>query len=118
MKKTSLDDLPVQAVSHNRDIRKRVMIGNLAVPGLTGFSQAVFTAGQVAPGHVHEDMYEVFFVHRGRGVILVDGVEHSMSLDECIMVEPGEHHEISNPYPDELVLLYFGFRSNDAEVQS
>ena len=117
MRRVSLSELPLVPVSHNPDIAKRVMLDSRAAPGLTNFSQAVFSTGQVASGHVHENMYEVFFVRRGRGVILVDGAEHPLSTDECVVIGPGEHHEISNPYPEELVLLYFGLASGDEELQ-
>ena len=117
MRRASLSERPFVPVSHNPNIAKRVMLGSRAAPGLTNFSQAAFSTGQVAPGHVHEDMYEVFFVCRGRGVILVDGAEHRLSTDECVLIGPGEHHEISNPYPEDLALLYFGLESEDKGAQ-
>lgn len=117
MRSISLNELPLEPVSHNPDIGKRVMLGSREAPGLTNFSQAAFSPGQVAPGHSHEDMYEVFFVRRGRGVIVVDGIEHLLAENECVLIAPGEHHEISNPYTEELVLLYFGLASGNKEVR-
>ena len=117
MKRVLLHEQPTRPVSHNPDIGKRVMLDESVVPGLTNFSQAVFSSGQVAPGHLHEDMYEVFFVRRGSGVIVVDGTEYPLLPDECVVVEPGERHEIRNPNAQELVLLYFGFRNPASEVQ-
>ena len=117
MMSVSLNELPFEPVSHNPDIAKKVMLGNQAAPRLTNFSQAVFSPGQVAPGHFHEDMHEVFFVRRGRGLIVVDGVEHPLSADECVLVAPGEHHEVSNPYEEELGLLYFGLTDGSKEDQ-
>ena len=117
MRSVSLNELPLETVSHNPDIAKRVMLGSRVAPGLTNFSEAVFSPGQVAAGHLHEEMYEVFFVRRGRGMIVVDGVEHPLSTDGCVLIAPGEHHEISNPYTEELVLLYFGLASEHKEAR-
>jgi quercetin dioxygenase-like cupin family protein len=84
------------------------MVHTGVAPGLTNFSQAVFTAGQIARGHSHDDMWEVFFVRRGRGRISIDGVDHELEPGSCVVVEPGEWHEVSNPHHDDLILLYFG----------
>jgi quercetin dioxygenase-like cupin family protein len=116
MRSISLNELPLEPVSHNPNISKREMLGSRVAPGLTNFSEAVFSPGQVAAGHRHEDMYEVFFVRRGRGMIVVDGVEQPLSADECVVIVPGEHHEISNPHAEELVLLYFGLASGNKEA--
>lgn len=110
MRKASLDEAAVVPVSHNPAILKRVMLQAGDAPGLTNFSQAVFTAGQIARGHSHDDMWEVFFVERGRGRISIGGAEHELEPGTCIVVEPGEWHEVSNPDRDDLVLLYFGLR--------
>ena len=73
MKKTNLQDLPQQAVSHNPEITKKVMLSNQDIPHLTNFSQATFAPGQVASAHSHQDMYEVFFVSAGAGIMLING---------------------------------------------
>jgi quercetin dioxygenase-like cupin family protein len=118
MKRMSLDELPFQGVSHNPEVGKRVMLDDSAIPGLTNFSQAIFSQGQVAPGHAHADMYEVFFVRRGTGMILVEGTEYELATGHCMLIEPGEYHEVSNPGAEELELLYFGVRGAGREVQS
>jgi quercetin dioxygenase-like cupin family protein len=117
MKRISLDELPVQGVSHNPAIGKRVMLDESAIPGLTNFSQAVLSQDQVAPGHAHPDMYEVFFVRRGTGMIVVDGTEYELATGQCMLIDPGEYHEVRNPGAGELELLYFGVRGAPREVQ-
>ena len=112
MKTVDLARLETVPVSHNPAIGKKVMLGADAAPGLTNFSQAIFAPGQVAPGHHHEDMCEVFFVRRGRARITVDGVGHDLIPGQCMLVETGEHHEVANPFEEELVLLYFGLRDS------
>jgi quercetin dioxygenase-like cupin family protein len=110
MKITALDQLPDAAVSHNPAIKKRVMLGRDDLPHLTNFSQACFAPGQVAPGHSHADMAEVFFVESGQGTITVDGQPYPLSPGTCIAIEPHEHHEVANTGSEDLLLTYFGLR--------
>jgi mannose-6-phosphate isomerase-like protein (cupin superfamily) len=108
MKIVSIADLPERQVSHNPDIKKKVMLEKDDLPHVTTFSQAYFAPGQVASLHAHEDMYEVFFVEAGAGVIRVDGEPHPLSPGTCVVVAPGEVHEVTSSGPGDLVLTYFG----------
>ena len=108
MKTTSLAGLPADQVSHNPEIKKKAMLRPGDLPHVTNFSQVRFAPGQVASAHAHRDMYEVFFVESGMGLIRVDGVEHPLEPGVCVAVEPGEVHEIVNAGSVDLVLIYFG----------
>ena len=110
MKITSLDTLPLQKVSHNSKISKKVMLSNKDLPHLTNFSQATFDPGQTADAHAHQDMYEVFFVSAGMGIIRIDGRKYNLTPGVCVAVEPKETHEIVNTGTKELVLTYFGIQ--------
>lgn len=110
MKHTSLNDLPEESVSHNPEIKKKVMLRFGDLPHLTNFSQSRFAPGQTAPSHAHQDMCEVFFVESGSGVIDIDGKEYPLVSGSCVAVEPGEFHEVVNNGATELVLTYFGLR--------
>ncbi|MGC1309961.1 MAG: cupin domain-containing protein [Phormidesmis sp.] len=111
MKSTSLEQLPVEAVSHNQAIKKQVMLRMGDVPHLTNFSQACFQPGQVAKSHAHADMHEVFFVESGIGTIVIDGVAHALTPGVCVAVAPHEAHEVSNTGDRNLILTYFGLRA-------
>jgi quercetin dioxygenase-like cupin family protein len=115
MKLTSLSTLPEETVSHNPAIKKKVMLRLGDLPHLTNFSQARFAPGQVAAGHAHRDMCEVFFVESGEGTIRIDGVAHPLNPGTCIAVEPSEEHEVSNTGSTELVLTYFGLRTSPTD---
>ena len=78
------------------------------LPHLTSFSQARFTPNQVAAAHSHQDMWEVFFVESGEGLIRINGHEYQLLKGSCIAVEPGEVHEIVNSGTADLILTYFG----------
>jgi mannose-6-phosphate isomerase-like protein (cupin superfamily) len=110
VKITSLSAVPEDSVSHNPAIKKRVMLRQGDIPPLTNFSQARFAPGQVADGHCHRDMAEVFFVESGQGTITIDGRPQPLTSGVCVLVEPGEHHEVTNTGTDELILTYFGIK--------
>lgn len=110
MKITNLNDIPEKSVSHNPEIKKKVMLSWGDLPHLTNFSQAIFAPGQVATVHKHEDMCEVFFVEAGEGIIRIDNREFSLKQGTCIAVEVGESHEIKNTGKTNLVLTYLGLR--------
>ena len=111
MKRVALADLPIERVVHNPAIAKQVMLRLGEVPHLTQFAQARLAAGQVAPGHAHTDMWEIFFVQSGDGAIEIDGAMYALPAGTCVAVAPGETHELRNPGRDELVVLYFGIKT-------
>lgn len=110
MKRTALDSLEEEPVSHNPAIKKKVMLRLGELPHLTNFAQARFGPGQTAAAHAHSDMCEVFFVESGHGIIQIDGQSHTLSAGVCVAVEPGEVHEVCNTGQEELVLTYLGLR--------
>ncbi|MGF1494134.1 MAG: cupin domain-containing protein [Microcoleaceae cyanobacterium] len=112
MKITDLNALPDRAVSHNPAIKKKVMLRMGDLPHLTNFSQARFAPGQIADGHSHADMCEVFFVESGSGVMQVNDVSHELQPGVCIAIEPGEVHAVKNTGSVDLVLTYFGILSS------
>jgi quercetin dioxygenase-like cupin family protein len=110
MKITNLNQISSQIVSHNPEIKKKVMLASGDLPHLTNFSQATFTPGQIASNHCHRDMSEVFFVESGEGIISIDGKNFALDRGTCIAVEIGEYHEITNTGTVDLVLTYFGIK--------
>ncbi len=110
MKITSLTQLPTESVSHNPAIQKKVMLKAGDLPPLLNFSQATFAPGQVAAAHAHTDMWEVFFVSQGAGLIRVNGRDYPLETGTCIAIEPGEVHEVVNNSSRDLILIYFGLK--------
>jgi quercetin dioxygenase-like cupin family protein len=108
MKKVSLRELRCEGVSHDPQITKQVMLRRGDLPHLTAFSRAILAPGQTARAHEHQDMFEVFYVEAGTGVMTIDNAPHPFERGVCVVIEPGERHEITNNGRDELVLLYFG----------
>ena len=112
MKIVSLIDLPDEPVSHNPEIKKRVLLKGEDFPTcITTFAQARFKAGQSAGAHAHDHMYEVFLVEQGEGLIRVEGEELQVTAGTCAVVEPGETHDIINSGSVDLVVTYFGMKT-------
>jgi len=111
MKFVSLSSLLEESVSHNPEIKKKVMLRDGEIPSLTSFSQARFKPGQVAGVHAHENMYEIFLVEAGNGIIRINDKEYQIEKGVCVVIEPGEVHDIINTVSQELVLTYFGLKA-------
>jgi mannose-6-phosphate isomerase-like protein (cupin superfamily) len=87
---------------------KRVLIDPGIVPHLTQFGQVVFNPGDVAKSHLHPDMSEIFLTDDGTGVINIDGKVYDIRPGICILVNPGEKHEITNTGKVPLKIYYYG----------
>lgn len=111
MKISSLQHLAEEAVSHNPRIRKKVFLRKGEVPHLAGFSRAVFPPGAVAGAHTHADLYEVFLVESGVGLLKGQDGDVPLAAGDCIAVSPGEGHELGNTGQEDLVLVYFGIEA-------
>lgn len=107
MKFISLDKIKEESVSHNPKVKKKVLIKKGEMPHLTQFAQSFFKPGQIASEHIHEDMYEVYLVEAGTGILKVNGKVHQIKKGDCAMTEPGEAHEFINTGTEDLILTYF-----------
>ena len=110
---TSLSDLPWESVSHNNAIKKQVFLRNGELGPITQLARAVFKPGDIAPGHAHLDMGEVFVVLTGTLTIRVDGETTVHSAGTCLALPPGENHELSNETEGELAIMTLGVRMEE-----
>lgn len=108
MKRVRLGEVSEEGVSHDPELRKRVLLRRGEVPHLTAFSRATLRPGQAATPHAHADMHEVFWVESGRGEARVAGETLALEPGACLVVEPGEEHTLACTGAEDLVLLYFG----------
>lgn len=111
MKIVRLEDAPWNSVSHNQGIKKRILLDNDDIPGITTLSQAIFRPGDVADGHAHTDMTEVFMVTAGTGAIRLNGTEYELHPGVVAVAEANDTHEIANTGTVDLILTYFGVKS-------
>jgi len=108
MKFIKLEDIPLVGVSHNADIKKKVILEKGYIPQLMTFGQATFQPGQSVEEHKHDTMFEVFYIQSGKAEFIVDGEKVAVNKGEVISLEPKELHSQSNPYSEPVTWLYFG----------
>lgn len=103
-----LPDLPV---SHNPRISKRVLFANGEIPAITQIARSTFPPGEIAPGHSHKDMWEVFLFESGSGEIEIDRNVYPVFPGHAFLLQPSEVHEIRNTGDAPLVVTVFGIAS-------
>lgn len=108
MKLFRTDKLSKVGVSHNPQIKKKVIIQKGIIPSIGGFSQAIFKPKQRVEKHSHENIYEVFYILSGEGIFEVRDKSYILKKNDCLIVEPGEIHSQKNNSKKELVFLYMG----------
>ena len=110
MKNISLQDIKATTTSHNAAGRKKQLIAPGEIPHLVQFAQTTLIPGEVVARHKHTDLYEIFFVESGSGVIRINEKENALGKGICITVEPDEQHEIENTGKTKLKLTYFAVK--------
>ena len=108
MKISSLEKIKEVASSHSPKIKERVLIEKGGVPHLAFFSQAAFKPGQIASEDKHEDIWEVYLVEAGTGLVKINGKVNQLKNGDCVVIEPNEAHEFINTGSEDLILTYFG----------
>ncbi len=117
MKYSDLAEVPAEPVSHNPEISKRVLMRRGELPHVNQFAQATLQPGQRASAHQHVDMWEVFHGVSGTGHLYVDSQSQEIRPGVCVVVEPGERHELVNSGATEFVVLVLGVE-NEGEAGS
>ncbi|MDP1834096.1 MAG: cupin domain-containing protein [Candidatus Moranbacteria bacterium] len=107
MKLVHTKQLPEVGVSHNKDIKKKVIIEKGCIPKLGTFGLATFKPGQSVPAHKHDTAFEVFYILSGKAEFIVNDEKIELTAGDCITIEPGENHPQSNPYDEDVTWLYF-----------
>ncbi len=107
---SSINDLSNESVSHDADVKKKVIIRRGDVPHLMQLAETKMEPGQKASKHSHSDMTEVFIVKEGTGEIELDNKTSPIFAENVITIPPGVSHEIRNNSNSTLTLLYFGIQ--------
>ncbi len=111
MKVSSIESKAEREVSHNPKIKKHELLSKGEIDQVTIFSRAIFPPGETAGAHSHADMTEVFYVESGQGVISVNGKLITLKAGTCVVVEPNESHELKNTGSTDMVVIYFGIKT-------
>lgn len=94
MKISRLDELPFAPVSHDPELKKKVLVNPGIIPHLIAMSHARFMKGQNASAHKHVDAFEVFYGISGRFDFAVENKTVPLTKNTCLIVEPGEVHSL------------------------
>lgn len=113
MKLTKTKFLPEIGVSHNEDIKKKVFIEKGIIPHLMMFGSATFLPGQSVETHKHDSMNEIFYIKTGKADFVIDDKKITLVSGDCITIEQGEYHSMSNPYSKKTTWIYFGIATNE-----
>lgn len=112
MKLVHTKSLPNVGVSHDTAIKKKVFLEKGMVPNLMMFGSTTFKPGQSVEEHVHKTMYEVFYIQSGKADFIVNGKVFALKTGDCITIEEGEFHSMSNPYLEDTTWIYFGIATD------
>lgn len=112
MKLIHVDKLPEEGVSHNPEIKKKVILEKGYIPQLMTFGQATFQPGQSVKEHEHKTMHEVFYIQSGKAVFVVNNKTIKLKKGDVLSIEPGETHSQENPYNKPVTWSYFGIATD------
>lgn len=108
MKLVHVDHIETERVSHDPGIIRRVLLGEDELPGSVRLSHALLVPGQQVTPHRHEDLFEIFYLLSGEGVLTVEDADYPIGAGSCFAIEPGEEHALVNIGSSDMALLYFG----------
>ena len=108
MKIIKLKDIIEEGVSHNPEIKKKIMIDNNQFNNIMSFGHAKFTSNQKTTPHKHNDMDEIFFITKGSGIFHTEKHNKKVSKGDCISIPAKEIHWQSNPFKNDFEMIYFG----------
>lgn len=92
--KKSLSEIEAIATFHKAGMKRVLLAAEESGCSITQIAITDLKVGEVAAGHVHEDMQEGFYVMSGELDMVLDGkIEHCVAED-FVWVECGTRHEL------------------------
>ena len=113
MKIIKLNETPEEKGSHG-DYLAKELIKEGEFSHIQSFGKVTLKPEQKADMHGHEGNFEIFLVLKGKMKIVFDN-EEEKECDEgtCVITESQEKHAVSNPYQNDLEMLYLTLKNND-----
>ena len=105
MKHFISENIPFEPVSHDPQLKKRVLAKN-ALPNISAISHILLRIGERASEHLHDSFYEIFYCIRGEIIFTINEKSVTLKKGSLIIVEPHEPHAIDEVVK-ETELLYF-----------
>ena len=99
----------LKEVSHNPELKKRVIFGEGVCGSIPQLATIDMAPGEQTTEHTHVDMDEIFYVVSGQLELEVEGECVSCSTGDTVLIKAGEKHVLGNgSATSDLTLLYFG----------
>ena len=98
------EDIPLEPVSHDPQLKKRVFAEN-PLPYISAISHILLQTGDKASEHLHDSFYEIFYCIRGEIIFVINEISIPLKTGGLLIVEPHEPHAI-NEVIQETELLY------------
>lgn len=77
------------------------------------FGLAVFESHSKMGAHLHGEHEEVLFVHKGQGILFVEGEKYEVNEGDILFIPIGAKHSVDNISDGELWLVYARAPSNE-----
>lgn len=71
------------------------------------FQVVKFVPGESIKPHYHKVQTEVFYIAEGKGVVKLNGEEHTLEVGDFFLCEKGDTHEFINNSNEDLMVLVF-----------
>jgi mannose-6-phosphate isomerase-like protein (cupin superfamily) len=83
-----------QIVSPSNSRARKVSIADIIVP-----------PGVTIREHHHAVIEEIYYITSGKGIMWLNGATRHVGVGDAIVIRPGEHHSIQNPYKTDLRMI-------------
>jgi len=80
------------------------------------FGTVELAPGEYPPDHAHVAAGEVMWVHRGRGIVRIDGEEHPVEEGMVVFAPPGVRHQFVNT-GEEMMVIAYAYSPSGTEAQ-
>ena len=80
------------------------------------FGTVELAPGEYPPDHAHPVAEEVMWVHRGRGIVRIDGEEYPVEEGMVVFAPPGVRHQFVNT-GEEMMVIAYAYSPSGTEAQ-
>ena len=90
----NIEDIDAVPTSHGAGMKKVLIAKHETPSNITQIAYTTVDKGEHILGHTHTDMEEHFFIEKGSGCIVLNGVEYPMHDGDYFYVPAGMMHEL------------------------
>ena len=79
----------------------------------TKFQVVKFKSGTSIKPHYHKKTFEIFYIRKGSGTLILNGEKFECQPDDFFLCEPNDVHEVVNNNDEDFIILIF--KTNEVE---